>query len=400
MKRRKSFLLIFLLLVTGSQVFPQFVGIGTTSPTGPLSFSSALGNKVVLWGDGTIPHYGIGVQSGLLQLYSDLSSSHISFGFGRSGAFTERVRVINSGEAALQVNGRMYMRNGTLPLDLNYGTGFWMYRADNTALLGFMGVQNNQNMGFYGGPLGWGFTYDAINSRVGIGNNSPNAPLAFGPVLGKKITLYPGATGDVGFGVAGNRLQLYSDNPNADVAIGYDAAGSFNERFAFKPNGALALMGNLGANGQVLTSSGGNAVSWQSPMAALYNNTVKKSSTTAVQIVNGARDDIPGLSHTFTVSGNAYVLLNYNYLVFALPCTFCGQSTLETEVYLDGTLTAKFVNIVDNVEFANIAGSTMIPVTAGTHTIRLACRNTGPTVSVGKAISDVNSEASYVVILQ
>ena len=103
---------------------------------------------------------------------------------------------------------------------------------------------------FFGGPAGWGLTYNGLNSRVGIGNNDPNAPLAFAPSLGKKITLYPGSTGDVGFGVAGNRLQIYSDNPYADVAIGYDAAGTFNERFAFKPNGALALNGNTGNAGQ------------------------------------------------------------------------------------------------------------------------------------------------------
>lgn len=101
------------------------------------------------------------------------------------------------------------------------------------------------------------------NGYVGIGNNSPNSPLSFAPVLGKKITLYPGSTGDVGLGVSGNRLQIYSDNPNADVAIGYDASGTFNERFAVKPNGALAVNGNTGSIGSVLVSNGdGNSANW------------------------------------------------------------------------------------------------------------------------------------------
>lgn len=400
MYRMKPILSFSLALLFFLSAHSQNVGIGTTNPTGPLSFASALGNKMVLWGDGTQPHYGIGIQSGQLQLYTDLSNSNISFGFGRSGAFTERVRVVNSGEAALQLNGRIVLKNGTTPLDLNYGSGVWMYKADNSVLLGFMGVQNNQNLGFYGGPAGWGFTYDAINSRVGINNNNPNAPLAFAAALGKKITLYPGGIGDAGFGMAGNRLQIYSDNPNADVAVGYDVAGTFNERFAFKPNGGLAVMGNLGANGQVLTSSGGGAVSWQSPMAAIYNNTVKKNSATAVQIVNGARDDVPNLSHTFTVSGNALVLLNYNYFVFALPCTFCGTSMVETEIYLDGVLFSKFITTLDNGQLENISGNTMIPVGAGTHTIRISSKNTGPTISVGKYVSDSYSEASYLIITQ
>jgi hypothetical protein len=157
----------------------QNVGIGTTTPTGPLSFPSTVGNKIVLWGDGNSTHYGMGIQAGLFQFYSNLASDNISFGFGRSESFTERMRIINAGGDGLQLNGRMLLRNGTAPLDVNYGPGLWLYKADNSTTLGFMGVQNNQNMGFYGGPVngGWGFVYDAINSRVGIGTSSPTSSL-------------------------------------------------------------------------------------------------------------------------------------------------------------------------------------------------------------------------------
>ncbi|MEO7264326.1 MAG: DUF1566 domain-containing protein [Ferruginibacter sp.] len=107
-----------------------------------------------------------------------------------------------------------------------------------------------------------------LTGNVGIGTTTPNAPLSFPASLGKKITLYPGTTGDVGLAVAGNRFQIYSDNPSADVAIGYDVAGTFNERFAFKPNGALAINGNAGTSGQVLQSNGaGAAATWVSPAA-------------------------------------------------------------------------------------------------------------------------------------
>lgn len=258
-------LFIAFLHVPVAMLAQDRVGIGTNTPTGPLSFANQLGNKVVLWGSGTGPHYGIGVQSQKLQLYADLSSSSISFGYGRSDAFTERVRIVNSGLEGMFVSGRLNLQNGD-PANTGGGGGVWLWKPNNSALLGFMGTQNDRNIGFYGGPNAWGFTYDAITSRVGIGNNTPNAPLAFGAVGGKKITLYPGATGDVGFGVANNRLQIYSDNPNADVAIGYDAAGVFNERFSVKPNGALALVTNTGVAGEVLTSGGANAPAfWASP---------------------------------------------------------------------------------------------------------------------------------------
>jgi hypothetical protein len=151
------------------------------------------------------------------------------------------MRVINSGPDVVDLKGRITLRNGTSPLDINYAPGIWMYKADNSAALGFMGTQNNQNIGFYGGPGGWGFTYDAINSRVGIGNNNPNAPLAFAPSLGKKITLYPGATGDVGFAVQGNVLQVFADHPNADVAFGYDQSNVFTERMRVKGSGNVGI---------------------------------------------------------------------------------------------------------------------------------------------------------------
>jgi hypothetical protein len=245
------------------------VGIGFSEPGYPLNFASTLGDKISLFGN-TGSHYGFGIQPGLLQMHANLASDNIAFGHGSSASFTERARIINSGTDGMVLKGRMLLQNGSVPLDVNQTPGVWLYKANNSALLGFMGTQNNQNIGFYGGPSngGWGFVYDAINSRVGIGVNNPNAPLSFPALLGKKITLYPGATGDVGLAVAGNRLQIYTDNPNADVAIGYDAAGTFNEKFAVKANGALAVNTSTGTTGQVLTSNGNNApATWMSPLA-------------------------------------------------------------------------------------------------------------------------------------
>jgi len=312
-------------------VFSQNVGIGTTTPTGPLSFPNVLGNKIVLYGDGNTSHYGFGIQGGQLQMYSDAPAANISFGYGRSGSFNERMRLINGSPDGLLLYGRVTLKNGTNPLDQNYGAGIWLFRADNTASLGFLGVQNNQNMGFYGGPAGWGFTYDAVNSRVGIGNNNPNAPLAFPPSLGKKITLYPGATGDVGFGVAGNRLQIYSDNPNADVALGYDAAGTFNERFAVKPTGALAINGSIGSPGQVLKSNGsGAAATWtERPRALSFSQTGNTANFTSSDMFMS----IPGLDNqSFSITETSNVVFNANILVY--DANTISTSYVYTEVQI------------------------------------------------------------------
>jgi hypothetical protein len=349
-----------------------------------LSFANQLGNKIVLWGDGSSPHYGIGVQSQLLQLYTDLSSSNIAFGYGRSGAFSERMRVVNSGEVGLEVLGRITLRNGTgNPPNLAYGTGVWLYKADNSTILGFMGVQNNQNLGFYGGPGQWGFTYDAINSRVGIGNNNPNAPLAFAAALGKKITLYPGTLGDAGFGMSGNRLQIYADNPNADVAVGYDAAGVFNERFAFKPNGALALMGQLGSPGQFLRSNGNAAASWASASNDLYQRTVVVNGTNSVLISSYVLTDVPGYTYAFSVPGNARVLVHLNTYAFAPSCAFCGFSQIDLRLNLNGADAGLHRYVLTNGEDMTMTGSVLLQVGPGNHTLKLRAAISGPQVYVG-----------------
>src|SRR6185295_2269474 len=181
-----------------------------------LSFNGGVGDKISLWTDGTPTHYGFGIQSGLLQMFAKNSSDNIAFGSGNSSSFNERMRIVNAGANGLQLNGRMVLKNGTAPIDVNFSPGIWLYKADNSDLLGFIGTYGNQNMGFYGGPAGWGFTYDAINSRVGIGNTAPV-----------------------------ERLQV-AGNIKADTV---------------KPN-ALKLTPNAG-NGKVLTSDAAGNASWQ-----------------------------------------------------------------------------------------------------------------------------------------
>lgn len=389
------------LIFCGS-VSGQNVGIGTTTPTGPLSFSSAVGNKIVLWGDGAQAHYGLGIQGGQFQIYANQTTDNIVFGTGRSAAFSERMRIINSGNNGLNLYGRITLLNGTSPVNLAEGTGIWMYKADNSALLGFMGVQNNQNLGFYGGPAGWGFTYDAINSRVGIGNNNPNTPLAFAASLGKKITLYPGGTGDAGFGMAGNRLQIFADNPNADVALGYDVAGTFNEKFAFKPTGAMAVNGNTGTAGQVLKSNGPSAAAtWVSGTAATYDGTVSIGGTSSVLVSTYLPlTEIPGLTYTVTTSGNAKLMVSYNVLAYASSCAFCGNSVIDIRLNLDGAeVTLQRFNLL-NDQTETLTGTHMLSVGAGTHVIKVKAGISGPAVYIGESPSVFSNNMIVQVINQ
>jgi hypothetical protein len=71
------------------------IGIGAI-PGFPLNFSSNVGDKIALWGS-TGAHYGFGIQTALLQIHTDNSSSDIAFGFGSSGSFTENMRIKGTG---------------------------------------------------------------------------------------------------------------------------------------------------------------------------------------------------------------------------------------------------------------------------------------------------------------
>src|SRR4029078_12826555 len=72
------------------------IGIGIPKPNCPLSFPDVLGDKISLWGQSS-NHYGVGVQGGLLQLYTDGSGGDIAFGYGSSSSFTETMRIKGTG---------------------------------------------------------------------------------------------------------------------------------------------------------------------------------------------------------------------------------------------------------------------------------------------------------------
>jgi len=86
------------------------------------------------------------------------------------------------------------------------------------------------------------------NGNIGVGITNPGSPLSFPAFLEKKVCFYPGATGDVGIAVQGNYLQIYGDNPNAAVGLGYqqNALVSGSNLTGFQYN--LIVLGNGNAN--------------------------------------------------------------------------------------------------------------------------------------------------------
>jgi uncharacterized protein YaiE (UPF0345 family) len=90
------------------------------------------------------------------------------------------------------------------------------------------------------------------NGNFGIGTNTPSQPLSFATSFGKKISLYKGASGDVGIGVYGNEFRLHSDYTGAAITFGYD-----NFVTGFKENMRIAGNGDVFIGTINLTSGAG-----------------------------------------------------------------------------------------------------------------------------------------------
>ena len=316
------------------------IGIGTSAPTAPLSFVGNLGNKIALWGDASLAHYGLGIQGGLLQIYSDASVSNIAFGYGKSDAFTERMRIINNGGDGIELKGRIHLRNGTSPVDPAYGAGIWLYKADNTASLGFMGTQNNQNVGFYGGPVGWGFVYDAINSRVGIGNSTPINRL---DVTGLNNWDLTNTEGDMRIGNATNRIKfgiaLAGGGAGAAGIMQSGGIGTLNiganNKNVMQVNGVgnfidltnlsggIRFNGNAGTAGQILQSSGNSAEpKWiDKPYVLAYN----LSTTVNLEGLGVFNLPLPGLDNQF------FNLTSTCYLIVSISVSASTASVFQSE---------------------------------------------------------------------
>ncbi|NOT52465.1 MAG: tail fiber domain-containing protein [Chitinophagaceae bacterium] len=239
----------------GNTSLPNNTSVGGQLSLDSLAFTNRLGNRLSLYGGlGNTPQYGFGIQSGLLQIHSDASNTAIAFGYGSSTNFSERARIINSGEFGMNITGRLQLRTGT------QSSGVWLLNSTNTASPAFIGLASDSQVGLFGntGAL-WGLTMNTTTGNVGIGLNggAAAAPLTFANTLAHKITFYQGATGPVGIGVYGGELRLQNDIPNGKVSLGaLDAGGNYFENAKAERNGtyAFSIFGDLWVNGVTYAS--------------------------------------------------------------------------------------------------------------------------------------------------
>ena len=196
-QRCLAYLLSCCLLSFGMQgVHAQYVGIGTLTPTAPLSFQSVLGKKIVLNGNGNAAHTGIGVQSGFLQFY--LADANAKFHFGQYEQPKNVMTITGMGEVGfnnatpldkMHINGDLRLRWGANPA---IGPGVYIGAEAQSPEPWFVGLISNSDIGAYwsgtnpGNRLYWNITYGSmgVNGDVGaVGNllvsGGPNAPTAW-----------------------------------------------------------------------------------------------------------------------------------------------------------------------------------------------------------------------------
>jgi len=152
----------------------------------------------------------------------------------------------------LDVNGRMRIRH------TNATPGIWLNKADNTEGA-FIGMINDSTIGFWGNAVqgNWRMAIDVKNSLVGIGTTDPSAPLSFASATGNKISLWGNAgVGHYGFGIQGSLLQMYTENVNSDIALGYGNSASFTERMRIKGNGNVGIGTNNPTEIFIVSKSG------------------------------------------------------------------------------------------------------------------------------------------------
>ncbi len=263
-------------------------------------------------------------------------------------------------------------------LQSNYPNGVFFFRPGNGGLRDIL-LNGNGISIVSRGPV------DALSAAevpLDIRNNGEGIRLNG---ITPYITLLDG-------GVQRGYLQAWTDGI-ALASTGHDVGLWTNgvKRMAIKPNGALEINGSSGTAGQVLTSNGpGTPSAWSSPYNALYNSFrfITLSQTGFTSTNDNVWRDIPGLSSTFTFTGNTYVDVASNISFISNFCIGCDNPIVECRLLVNANSFSLIKDRTGGPDLKTKSLTTGFTLPAGTHTVKWQIRCTD-----GSQVTVLNSDS-------
>lgn len=309
--------------ISGNGLIGGKVGIGTTTPGFPLSFSNTVGDKISLWGTSGA-HYGFGLQGALMQIHTPTAVDDIAFGFGSSAAFTETLRFKGNGNvgigtttptAKLEVAGTGLF-TGTLSASTAAPTGV---SGTSTAPngTGVSGVANN-------GANAYGVYGNNVGNGVGVRGDSTNGTGVFG-FSSTSSGVFALSTGQ-----GRNGASLYAANFNTTNGMAANVLNSSNF--------ATAIFTNQGAGEVLYLKNGGGqfirAVN-SAETATLFSVNGDGTTVTKVLQITGGSD----LSEQFDITSTTEAVSNASLteiqpgLVVSIDPENPGKLVVSNEAY-------------------------------------------------------------------
>ena len=204
---------------------------------------------------------------------------------------------------------------------------------------------------------------------VGIGNSNPGYILD----VNSRIRLRSGGSNVTSAGI------WLNNNANTEAAfigmeddthIGFFGNSPAGWKFSMNTlTGALKVNGSEGQPGQVITANTGGAPQWRSLTKTLYDNIVIKIQNADLTL-NTITLPLPNLTHTFTVNGNAKVIVSGTLHVVQPGCV-CPNSSAMVDLELNNGYVTRFIEELTKGNDTILKIEFILTVGPGTHTVRL-----------------------------
>jgi hypothetical protein len=319
-----------------------YVGMGTLTPSFPLSLGTGVGNKIALYDATSGNGYGLGIQGGLLQIFADTSADRVGIGYGNSAAFTETLSVkgSNVGIGTTSPQSLLHVGDiaGTIRIGSNSGSGDtsagqlnFVNISGGTWEMAALEAKSNAASGNYGDLLFKTGTASAVatekmrilyNGNVGIASTTPWAKLSVtntgtGPSFIVEDDTSPDSTpfiidasGNVGIGTTSPAAKFSVSGSgyfSTGLGVGMNSSGIQGQIDLQGSGGNSAISAASSDNLIISTPGGGKQLQLQSD--AIFLRTVAGASTAVysgnTQIMDTSRNLINIGTLTSTGAGNS-----------------------------------------------------------------------------------------------